>query len=503
MTAWTQPGDPAIPTEFAQSRNSPGQRQSASSLDPLLLPKSVAVIGASEGDSATGAPKLGTAAMRHLVDHGFAGPIYPVNPRAVSILGRPAYPSICDVPGPVDMALIVVPAAAVREVLAACGRRGIKGAAVFSSGFSETGEAALEAECVRIARHHGMRLIGPNSAGVVNLSNNMVASISMVCAINPFRKGPVAFVTQSGALGGSLLGRAMEQGIGFSHWIASGNEADVDAAEYVDYLLDQPEVKVVALFLEGIRDADGFVAMAQKAARLGKPIIVYKAGASRAAAAAVASHTGALAGSDRVFDGICRQYGIVRVDDVAEMLPTAQCFAWLGPKLPRGTGVAVISASGGACGVAADELDREGLEVPELSQAAQVRLRDFTPDFAELRNPVDVTGQIRSFATGYQDVVRTVLRQAEIDSALLLITMAAEPRASFYGTEIPKLAAESDKPAVVAWIGALSVADKGHPMLSQAHVVNFLTVRQAVRALAATRRYRAYLERKGLWKCRP
>ncbi len=467
------------------------------SLAPLFTPRSIAVIGASEGVSATGAPKLGTAAMRHLIGHGFAGPIHPVNPNADTIMGRQAYASIADVPDPIDLALIVVPSASVPDVLAACGQRGIKAAIVFSSGFSEAGRHDLETECVTVARRHGMRLIGPNTAGFVNMAVDLVASISMVCAINPFRKGPIAFVTQSGALGGSLLGRAMEQGVGFSHWIASGNEADIDTSEYVDFLLDQDEVRVVALFLEGVRDANGFVAMAQKAARLGKPIVVYKTGASQVAKAAVASHTGALAGTDRVFDGICRQYGVIRVDDVSELFSTAQCFAWLGTKLPRGSNVAIVSASGGICGVAADELDREGLVVPELPEATQQRMKTFTPEFASLRNPVDVTGQIRSFATGYQDVVRTVLAEPDINAALLLITMAAEPRASFYGTEIPKLAKETKKSVIVAWIGALSVAQKGHPMLSAAEVVNFQTVRQAARALAAARRYRAFRERKG------
>lgn len=466
-------------------------------LEPLFRPRGIAVIGASEGVSATGAPKMGTAAMTHLIEHGYGGAIHPVNPKAEKVMGLPSYGSVRDVPDPVDLALVVVPASACRDVVLECAERGIKGAVVFSSGFSEAGDPELEAELVSIAAAAGMRLVGPNTAGFVNVADDMVASISMVCAINPFRKGEIAFVTQSGALGGSMLGRGMEQGVGFSHWIASGNEADIDTAEYVDYLLDQNEVGVVALFLEGVRDGDAFVAMAQKAADLRKPIVVYKTGASDVAAAAVASHTGALAGSDRVFDGICRQYGVVRVDDVGELFATAQTFAWLGDKLPGGNNVGIVSASGGICGVAADELDRVGLHVPELSQETQNRMKAFTPPFAALRNPVDVTGQIRSFENGYQDVVRAVLADDDIDAALLLITMAAEPRASFYGEEIPRLAKASDKPVLVAWVGALSVAQRGHPMLSEARVVNFASVRQAAKALAATRSHRRFLERAG------
>jgi acyl-CoA synthetase (NDP forming) len=342
-----------------------------SSLATLFAPRSIAVVGASEGHSATGTVKMGTAAMQHLVEHGFAGPIYPVNPRGGTIMGRTAYARLADIPNPVDLALVVVPAESCPDVISDCAACGITGAVVFSSGFSEAGEDDLEADLINRARQGGVRLVGPNTAGFVNIVGDMVASISMVCAIRPFRKGPIAFLTQSGALGGSMLGRGLDQGIGFSHWIASGNEADIDTSEYLDYLVDQREVEVIALFLEGVRDADRFVAAAEKAARLNKPIVVYKTGLSEVAAAVAASHTGALAGSDRVFDGICRQYGLVRVDDLADLFPTALAFAWLAGKLPAGRNVGVVSASGGICGVAADECARS--ETRSTSPARSAR----------------------------------------------------------------------------------------------------------------------------------
>lgn len=465
------------------------------SLAPLFHPRSVAVVGASEGVTATGAVKLGTAALQHLIEHRFPGAIHPVNPRGGTLMGRTAYASLRDIPGAVDLALLVVPAEHCLAALDDCAAKGVKGAVVFSSGFAETGETALQQALVTKARAAGIRLVGPNTAGFVNLGADMVASISMVCRINPFRKGPVAFVTQSGALGGSMLGRGMETGIGFSHWISTGNEADLDAADYILHLLDEPEVKVIALFLEGVRDGGKLIEAARKAARLRKPIVLYKTGTSEVGAAAAASHTGALAGSDRIFDAVCRQHGLVRVDDVAMLFRVAQCFAWLGGKLPAGPRMGVVSASGGICGVAADECARAGLEIPELPAPTQDRMRAFTPAFAALRNPVDVTGQIRAFPTGYQDVARTVLEEPGIDGLFLLVTMAAEPRASFYGEEIPKLARATDKPVIVSWSGALSVAERGHPMLSAAEVPNFLSVREAVIAMAALRRWRAFLDR--------
>ncbi|MGO9774844.1 MAG: acetate--CoA ligase family protein [Roseiarcus sp.] len=466
------------------------------SLDSLFHPKSIAILGASEGVSATGAPKLGAAALAHLVEHRFSGAVYPVNPRATELLGSRCYASVSQIEADVDLAFILLAAEACPAAIDECAAKGVKAAIVFSSGFAEAGEKELELELVRRARRRGIRLVGPNTAGFVNVHENMVASISMVCAINPFRKGPIAFVTQSGALGGSMLGRAMEQGIGFSHWISTGNEADIDAAEYVDYLLDEPDVGVVALFLEGVRDGPRFIAAAEKAARLQKPIVVYKTGRSKVGAEAAASHTGALAGSDRIFDGVCKQFGLVRVDDVADLFSTALAFAWIGRKLPRGPRMAIISASGGICGVGADECAALGLELPELDEAAKATIASFTPSFASLRNPIDVTGQIRSHPTGYQDTVRAALAQDYIDGALLFVTMAGEPRASFYGREISALAHASDKPILVAWTGALSLARKGYPMLSDNGVPNFLTVRQAVKTMRALLDYRRFLDRR-------
>lgn len=465
-------------------------------LDRLFRPRSIAVIGASEGISATGAPKMGAAALRHLLDHRFPGAVYPVNPRSQTLMGRTAYPSLQAIPGEVDLALILLPVEACLGAIEDCIAKGVKGAVVFTSGFAEAGQGELQDAMVRRAREGGLRLVGPNTAGFVNVGGDMVASISMVCQINPFAKGPIAFVTQSGALGGSMLGRGMEQGVGFSAWISTGNEADIEAAEYVDYLLDQPEVRVVALFLEGMRNTPRMIEAAAKAARLAKPIVVYKTGRSSVAAEAVASHTGALAGSDRLFDAFCRQYGLLRVDDVAMLFPVALTLAWLEGKLPAGRRMGVISASGGICGVAADECARLGLELPEMSESTKARLATFTPPFASLRNPIDVTGQIRSFETGYQDTVKTLLAEPCIDGLLLLVTMVAEPRASFYGREISAIARAATKPVIVAWTGALSVAQEGYPMLGRNQVPHFLSVRQAVEAMSMLVRYRAFLDRR-------
>ncbi|HSC00968.1 MAG TPA: CoA-binding protein, partial [Burkholderiaceae bacterium] len=378
-------------------------------LDALFKPRSVAVVGASRGTTATGAPKLGTAAMTNLLEHGFAGAVHPVNPRESELFGRRCVNSVRAIDGEVDVALLVVPADACLDALRDCAAKGVKAAIVMSAGFAETGDAALQNDLLAVARSAGMRLVGPNTAGFVNFHYRFAATISMVGDMRPFITGGVAFVTQSGALGGSMLGRGMEQGVGFSHWVTTGNQADLTAADFLDHLVDDPSAHVFALFLESVADPPRLVAACRRAARAGKPVIVYKSGASAVGAASSASHTGALAGSHRVFGALCRQHGLVQVDDLADLLPLARSFAWLGERLDlrrqRARRIGIVSASGGICGVAADECELAGLQVPELPAATQQRIRGFVPEFASVRNPVDVTGQIRSSATGYQDTV--------------------------------------------------------------------------------------------------
>lgn len=468
-------------------------------LDGLFRPRSVAVVGASRGETATGAPKLGTAAMRNLIEHGFEGVIHPVNPKERELFGRRCVARVGDIDGEVDVALLVVPAEACVEALRDCAAKGVKAAIVMSAGFAEAGRPELQDELLEVARAAGLRLVGPNTAGFVDFHHRFAATISMVGQMQPFVAGGVAFITQSGALGGSMIGRGMEQGVGFSHWVTTGNQADLTAAEYLEHLVDDPHARVFALFLESVADPPRFVAACRRAARAGKPVLVYKSGASAVGAASSASHTGALAGSHAVFGALCRQHGVVQVDDLAELLPLARSFAWLGSRLDlrqqRARRVGVVSASGGICGVAADECELAGLQVPELPAARQASIRRLVPEFATVRNPVDVTGQIRSSATGYQDAVREVVGDPGIDAGLLLVTMAAEPRASFYGREIGALADEVGKPLVVTWAGPLSLAAQGHPMLGAARVPVFESVRGAVRALRAVDDFGAFQRR--------
>ena len=465
-------------------------------LDALFRARSIAVIGASRGMTPAGMPKLGTAVLSGLIDHGFEGKIYPVNPREPKLMGHRCYANVRDIPGDVDLGLMLVPAEACVQAMDDCAAKGMRAAVVFAAGFAEAGETDLQTRLVAAARTGAIRLCGPNTNGLVNTGRRLFANTSDVLGFQPFPAGDIAVIAQSGGVAGSLIGRAIEDGAGISHWVTTGLEADLTVADYLDYLVDQDSAKVFALFLEGIRDASKFLAACRKAARARKPIVVYKLGLSEVAAAASISHTGALTGSDRVFEGICRQYGLVRVDDLTDLLPTAKTFAWLRGKLPRGNRVGVISPSGGIIGVAADECRRCGLDIPALEPAAQQEVRRVLPSFAWARNPIDLTQQIRATPGSFQNVTRTVLRQDYIDGILVLVTMVVEPRAASYASEIGRVAAETEKPVVAAWIGPESLASEAHAVLRQSRAPNFFSVRAAVNALSALVGYRAFIDRR-------
>tara|TARA_B100000427_G_scaffold326716_1_gene335905 strand:+ start:579 stop:1985 length:1407 start_codon:yes stop_codon:yes gene_type:complete len=463
----------------------------------MIRARSIAIVGASQTKNAAGGDKLGTVAMNYLLAHNYPGKVYLVNPKETEIRGMPCYPDLAAIPDEVDLALIAVPSKASVSVMKECGTKGVKNAIVLASGFGEAGEPELEAELLAAAREGGVRFCGPNTNGLISIVNNMVCCTSMVCAMESFNKGNIAFLTQSGAVGGSMLGIGTEEEGGFSHWISVGNETDLQVADYMDFLVDDPDTKVFALFMEGIRDPDKFTQALAKAAKVGKPVIIYKIGLSEVSAAAAASHTGAMVGSDAVFDAVCKKYGVVRVDDASDLLPTAITFSRLLDKLPRGPRMGLIGPSGGICGVCADECHRFGLDVPALPQEAQDILKQFIPPFGALRNPVDVTQQIRATPTGYQDTIRTVLEQDCIDGLFLLVTMVGEPRASFYTEIFTEAARATDKPVIVGWTGAPSLAAKAIPQMKKNQVPIYFSARGAVKAMRALLDYRHFLDARG------
>ncbi len=384
----------------------------ADSLDILLNPRSVAVIGASDDPARIGGRPL--AAMRQL---GFAGHILPVNPNRREVQGLPAYASVADLPEVPDVAIVAVPAAQVLDVVTALGERGTRAAILFSAGFAEVGGdgVARQDELLAVARRTGMRLLGPNALGLINVHTGFVGSFASSIALGPVRAGGVGIVSQSGAYGGHLVMAAQAADIGLSSIVMTGNEADISLGEVVRLLVDDPRTSVIALYSEGINDGDGLVAALQAARRARKPVVMMKVGRSEVGGAAARSHTASIAGDDAVVDAVLAELGVVRARSTEEMLDIVR-LATRGI-YPADNTLGVITVSGGAGVIVSDAAEELELPMPEMPAATQARLLELLP-ICSPRNPVDTTAQfvndlslIRPFAEamvnegGYRSVL--------------------------------------------------------------------------------------------------
>ena len=318
-----------------------------STLHCFFNPTGVAIIGASADPH-----KLSHGVLRNMLSYGYQGAVYPVNPRANEILGKPCYPDIASVPDPVELAVLMVPAAACPAVLTACGLRGLKAAIVISGGFREVGAEgrALEDELVRIASSYGMRLIGPNCVGTLDAHTGLNSTFIRTMP----KPGPIAFVSQSGAICGGILEWTAGKGVGFSRFATLGNEADVTETDLIEALADDPNTRVIVAYVEAIQDGRRFIDVASRVS-LEKPILVIKAGTTQAGTRAVSSHTGSLAGEMAAYDAAFLQSGVLRVGTVEELFNNALALAY-GP-LPRGRRVAVVTNAGGPASLAADEIE--------------------------------------------------------------------------------------------------------------------------------------------------
>jgi len=382
-------------------------------LETFLQPRSVAVIGASREPS-----KVGHRVFRNMVESGFQGELYPVNPRAEEILGRRCYESLARIPGDVDLAVIVVPAKFVPDVARECGRKGVKGLVVISTGFSETGAEGLrlERELVRVCRDYGMRMLGPNCMGIINTVAKVNASFG---SANPL-SGNIALISQSGALGSAILNWALQENIGLSSFISVGNEADLTSTDFIDALGDAESVKAVGLYVEGVKDGERFVEVCRRVVRR-KPIVALKSGTTEVGVRAVLSHTGSLAGSDAAFTAACRKAGIIRAGTLQGLFDLVRGFGTQPPF--RGKGVLILTNGGGPGILAADACEREGLELPPLEYEIQEKLRSSVPPHASVHNPVDILGD--AGAGRYRVGLEIGLSSEKVSGAIVIVTPQA------------------------------------------------------------------------------
>lgn len=357
------------------------------SISALLAPNSVALVGAS--DDVT---RIGGRPLRYLRESGFAGAVYPVNPKRETVQGLKAYASIGVLPQAPDVAILAVPAAATVQAVQECAERGVKAAIVFSAGFAETDEAgrAMQEEMVRIARGYGMRLLGPNCLGVFNSSIGFYGTFSAMLDSGLVTPGPIGIVSQSGAYGSHLMYLARLRGLGMNHLVTTGNECDINVAEALRWMVEQPDVNVVMAYAEGIRDRDTFIEALEVARERRKAIVFMKVGRSEVGAHAVSSHTAALAGSDAVFDAVFRQYGVWRASTTAEQIDiAAACSRGV---YPRSNSLGIFTMSGGFGIQMADDAETAGLDVKPMPEKAQQELKAMLP-YASPVNPVDATAQ--------------------------------------------------------------------------------------------------------------
>ena len=405
MCQWMQFLAKAIPL-FAGVFNE--ENKTMHSLDKIMRPKSVAVIGAS-----TKAHTIGSDIMKRLQEYHFAGKIYPVNPKGGVIEGLPAVKTVLEIEGPVDMAIIVVNAKFVLSTIDQCHEKGITGIVVISAGFKESGAegAALEKALLEKVRSYGMRCVGPNCLGVVNTHPDI--SMDGCFAESLPVRGDIGFVSQSGALGGGILNILKDLNIGFAQFISIGNQADVNAEDAIEYWEDQDDVHQILLYMESIQNPANFRKLATRITRR-KPIIALKAGRSAAGASAASSHTGSLAGSDKAAEALLRQSGVIREYSLKSLFSTAKVFR--NCPIPKGDRVCIITNSGGPGIMATDAICDYGMQMAQLSEETKAKLRSFLPAAASVKNPVDMIASAP--LEHYQQTLTTVLADPGVDMVI-------------------------------------------------------------------------------------
>ncbi|GAB4533485.1 MAG: acetate--CoA ligase [Anaerolineales bacterium] len=411
-------------------------------LETFFNPRGIVVLGASRDPR-----KLGYGLARNLVQSGYPGVVHFVNPSGGHLLGRPVYPAVAEAPNPADLAVILVPAPHVPASLQACGERGIRAAIIAAGGFRETGPdgAALEARCLEIARQYHMRLIGPNCIGL--LDTHLPLDTTFLPPPGP-PPGDVAFISHSGAICAAVIDWARGQGFGLSRLVSLGNQADLSETDLLAPTADDPRTRVLTLYLEGVSDGRRFVQAARQVA-CRKPVVALKVGRFESGQKAVASHTGALAGSEQAFNAAFRRAGVLRAETSEEMFDWARALAWC--PLPQGPNVAVLTNAGGPGVTAADALEALGLKLAPLSESTRAALRALLPPAASLHNPVDMLASAspEQYAAG----LRILLDDPQVHSVMVVLPPPPMFTAGAVARAIIPIIQTAEKPVVVALMG--------------------------------------------------
>jgi acetate---CoA ligase (ADP-forming) len=468
------------------------------SLDAIFSPQSVAVIGAS------GIPgKVGHDIFENILRGGYTGTLYPVNPKAKSILSVRAYPRILDIPDEVDLAMIILPPRAAQAAVEDAIKKGVKGIVIVSAGFREVGAEGLDIEnrIVSLCRDAGVRVVGPNCLGVINPTAAVRLNASFSSRMP--QAGNVSFISQSGALCTAVLDFAADREFGFSKFISIGNKADVDELDLLHYLHMDVDTEVIMIYLEELRRGAEFV-QAVKEITAGdvrpKPVLVIKSGRTSEGAMAAASHTGSLAGSDAVYNAIFKQSGIIRVDTIDELFDFATAFSYknesalgkLRRKVPYGNRVAIVTNAGGPGIVATDMTVSTGLKLARFEEETLQTLASHLPDTANLQNPVDVIGD--AAPDRYENALDAVIKDQGVDGALVILTPQSMTKALATAEAIARIARRSHKPVLCCFMGIVDVS-AGAKYLQAHGIPVFKFPENAAKAFSALYRYSQWMNR--------
>ncbi|MDO8056300.1 MAG: acetate--CoA ligase family protein, partial [Candidatus Hermodarchaeota archaeon] len=453
-------------------------------LDRIFNPQSIALVGASEKQES-----VGHILLRNLTKTGYEGKVYPVNPNHDEIMGMKCFPKVRDIPDPVDLAIIAIPAKAVPAIVEECGKAGIMGIIIISAGFKETGAAGqkLEEEIFELQKQYNIRIIGPNCFGVIRPRINLNGTFYETMP----KPGNIAFISQSGALGSAILDWAIQQNIGFSNFVSVGSMIDVDFGDLIDYFGNDPHTRSIILYIEGITDARKFMSASRHFART-KPIIVVKSGRFTESAKAAASHTGALTGSDLVYDAAFKRAGIVRVEEISDLFNAAEVLGM--QPLPQGPRLAIITNAGGPGVMAADALIARGGVLANLDEATIEKLDQILPPYWSRGNPIDILGD--ADAERYRAVLDLCLADANVDGILIINTPQATAETAAIATKVVSMCdarGGCKKTILTSFMGGEKVSEANRTFTESGYPT-YWTPEQAVATYMYMYKYKQNLE---------
>jgi len=460
---------------------------SSHNVDSFFNPESVAIIGASNKEDT-----VGNVIFKNFLRGDFKGKVFPVTLSSEKVLGEKAYRSVLDIEDDIDNAVIAIPAKAVNPVLRECAKKGIKSCVVISGGFSEIGEKEREEELKKIVKESGIRVVGPNCVGILDTYSKVDTVFLPEDRMARPRKGKIALISQSGAFVASILDWASGENIGMSKVISFGNKADVNYSDLIDYLSNDEKTNVITIYMEGVGDGRKFMRAAKKAIPK-KPIVILKSGRSKAGAAAAASHTGSLAGTDNVYSAAFKQSGIIRVNTPQDMFNVAK--ALVCRKKPNGRRVAIVTDGGGTGVIATDALEEYGLELADIEEDTKRRMKEKLPPYCSVKNPIDLTGD--ADVDRYKVALTGVLKDENVDAVLLILLFQVPTLEDDVIERLLPIIKGTDKPIFVVSAGGNYSRDKLKE-LEEHCIPCYQSSNMGVHALASIMDYYGYIDKKEL-----